>query len=111
MAIAGQLYRQLVDLFQFYQYFPIDDQSGEPLSDAAVMAAQYERLTQFQRLLFKHHPQLRDLALANCGTLQKRSVLQPALEGLPHDQLSHLVTRQLRWVHSAFWGTLRGILK
>ncbi|CAL8471736.1 g11278 [Coccomyxa elongata] len=94
----GQLYRQLVDLFQFYQYFPIDDQSGEPLSDAAVMAAQYERLTQFQRLLFKHHPQLRDLALANCGTLQKRSVLQPALEGLPHEQLSRLVTRQLRLV-------------
>lgn len=74
-------------------------QSGEPLSDAAVMAAQYERLTQFQRLLFKHHPQLRELALANCGTLQKRSVLQPALEGLPHEQLSRLVTRQLRWVH------------
>jgi hypothetical protein len=60
------------------------------------VAAQYERLTQLQRLLFKHHPSLRELALANCGTLQKRSLLQPALEGLPEDELRALVTRQLR---------------
>ena len=52
-----------MDLFQFYQYFPIDDQSGEPLSDAAVVAAQYERLTQFQRLLFKHHQQVQSQLL------------------------------------------------
>ncbi len=60
------------------------------------MASQYERLTQFQRLLFKHHPPLKDLALSNCGTLQKRAVLQPALDGLPEAELRALVTRQLR---------------
>lgn len=31
---AGRLFRQLVDLFQFYQYFPIDDQSGDPITDS-----------------------------------------------------------------------------
>ena len=60
------------------------------------MATQYERLTQFQRLLFKHHPSLKELALSNCGTLQKRSVLKPALEGLPQDELKKLATSQLR---------------
>ena len=27
---AGRLFGQLVDLFQFYQYFPIDDHTGDP---------------------------------------------------------------------------------
>ncbi|BDA47113.1 probable NFX1-type zinc finger-containing protein 1 at C-terminar half [Coccomyxa sp. Obi] len=98
----GQLFRQLTDLFQFYQYFPIDDQGGDPLSDAAVVAAHQERVTQFQRLLFKHHladhPELRGLVLGTCSTVQKRSVLQPALLALPHERLRHLVTRQLRLV-------------
>lgn len=60
------------------------------------VATQYERLTQFQRLLFKHHPSLKELALSNCGTLQKRSVLKPALEGLPQEELKKLATSQLR---------------
>ena len=62
------------------------------------MAAHYERLTQFQRLLFKHHASMRELALANCGTLQKRSMLKAALEALPEEELSTLVIRQLRCV-------------
>lgn len=85
-----------MDLFQFYQYFPIDDHTGEPMTDAATVAAHYERLTQFQRLLFKHHPALRELALSNCGTVQKRSVLKPALERLPQEELTKLVVKQLR---------------
>ena len=64
------------------------------------MASQYERLTQFQRLLFKHHPSLKDLALSNCGTLQKRSMLKPALEALPEAELRALVIRQLRHMHA-----------
>ena len=31
---AGRLFRQLVDLFQFYQFFPIDDHTGDPITDA-----------------------------------------------------------------------------
>ena len=33
-AAAGRLFRQLVDLFQFYQFFPIDDHTGDPITDA-----------------------------------------------------------------------------
>lgn len=33
-----------------------------------VTAAHYEKVQQLQRLLFKHVPKLRELALANCGT-------------------------------------------
>jgi hypothetical protein len=28
-----------VDLFQFYQYFPIDDHSGDPITDAAQVCS------------------------------------------------------------------------
>jgi intron-binding protein aquarius len=90
------LYRQLVDLFHFYQYFPIDDHTGQPVSDTEMVALQYSRLTQLQRLFFKYHPALRELALSNCGTLQKRSVLKPALQGLDFAELQKLVVKQLR---------------
>ena len=95
---AGELYRQLVDLFHFYQYFPIDDHTGQPVSDAEMVALQYGRLTQLQRLFFKYHPSLRELALANCGTLQKRTVLKPALQALEPAELTKLVVKQLRCV-------------
>ncbi|CAK0785152.1 hypothetical protein CVIRNUC_008358 [Coccomyxa viridis] len=94
----GELYRQLVDLFHFYQYFPIDDHTGQPVTDAEIVALQYSRLTQLQRLFFKYHPSLKELALSNCGTLQKRSVLEPALKGLDFAELQNLVVRQLRLV-------------
>lgn len=35
----------------------------------------------FQRLAFKHWPQLRDLALSNCGQVEKRETLKRALAG------------------------------
>ena len=35
LSAAGRLFRQLVDLFQFYQYFPMDDHTGDPISDEA----------------------------------------------------------------------------
>ncbi len=93
---AGHLFRQLVDLLHFYLAFPIDDHTGEPLSDAEVTARHYTRLVQLQRLLFRHHPGLRDLALANCGTLQRRDVLKPALLALPAEELRTLAVKQLR---------------
>ena len=57
-----------MDLLRFYLSFPIHDHSGDPLSEDDVTAAHYERVTQLQRLFFKHVPKLRELALANCGT-------------------------------------------
>ena len=86
-----------MDLFHFYQYFPIDDHTGQPVTDAEMVALQYSRLTQLQRLFFKYHPSLRELALSNCGTLQKRSVLEPAVKGLDFAELQTLVMKQLRF--------------
>jgi len=68
-----------------------------PVTDAEMVALQYSRLTQLQRLFFKYHPSLRELALSNCGTLQKRTVLKPALQGLDFAELQKLVIKQLRW--------------
>ena len=97
-----------MDLLHFYLAFPIDDHTGEPLSDAAVTARHYARLVQLQRLLFRHHPALRDLALANCGTLQRREVLKPALLALPEEELRMLAGRQLRCVRHILHAALPG---
>ena len=88
---------QLVDLLRFYLSFPIHDHTGDPLTEEDVTATHYERVQQLQRLIVRHLPKLRELALANCGTVEKRDVLRKALEGLTPDELRFLVTRQLRF--------------
>ena len=45
----------------------------------------------------RHHvPKLEELALANCGTVEKRDVLRQHLAALDAAELSTLVCRQLR---------------
>ena len=43
---AARLFVQLVDLFSFYMMFPIDDHTGDPVTDEEVTAAHYEKVQQ-----------------------------------------------------------------
>jgi intron-binding protein aquarius len=63
-----------------------------------VTTSHYEKVTQLQRLAFKHIPALRELALANCGAVEKRDSLKRFLAALSEEQLRFLVTQQLRLV-------------
>ncbi|GFR52139.1 hypothetical protein Agub_g14654, partial [Astrephomene gubernaculifera] len=98
---SNTLFRQLVDLFAYYMGFPIDDHTGEPLTDDDVNAAHYEKVCQFQRLCFKHWQQveaLHELSLSNCGAVEQRDNLRRQLSTLSPEQLRHLLCRQLRLV-------------
>ena len=64
-----------------------------------VSLVQVQRL---QLLLHKHwpaeqYPALAELALMNCGTVQRRDALSAAVTPLPEDRLRHLVCHQLRY--------------
>ena len=61
----------------------------------AVMSACWP--SQVQRLFFKHVHKLRDLALANCGSVEKRGTLRKYLNLLEPEELKFLVTQQLRY--------------
>ena len=50
----------------------------------------------YTSVLHRHHPKLEELALANCGTVEKRDVLRQHLAALDSAELSTLVCRQLR---------------
>ncbi|EFJ49751.1 hypothetical protein VOLCADRAFT_104194 [Volvox carteri f. nagariensis] len=106
---SNTLFRQLVDLFAYYMAFPINDHTGDPLTDDDVTTAHYEKartrgrmeVCQFQRLCFKHwaHVEsLHELALSNCGAVEQRDNLRRHLSAISTDQLRHLVCRQLRLV-------------
>lgn len=56
------------------------------------------QVCQFQRLLFKYWPQLRDLSLANCAAACAPEGLKRALAGLKDSELQQLVCKQLRLV-------------
>lgn len=75
---------------------------GEPLSEQEVVSLHYEKITQLQRLAFKHWgPELSDLAFMHCGELQKKKVFMKALSKLPEEGLRKLVTKQLKLVDPA----------
>jgi intron-binding protein aquarius len=69
------------------------------------------QVCQFQRLLFKYWPQLRDLALSNCAAACAPEGLKRALAGLRDDELQQLVCRQLRLTgEDDPWAQVRGKL-
>ena len=69
-------------------------------------------MCQLQRLAFKHWPQLKELALSNCGTVEKRDALRRHLSALTEDELRSLVTRQLRLVSEQDpWAQDKGFLQ
>ena len=71
-------------------------------------------MQQLQRLFFKHQPKLHELALANCGTVEKATTLRKYLGELEDEELKFLVTKQLRQVLHVLaarllWVTVRWI--
>ena len=73
-------------------------------------------MQQLQRLFFKHQPKLRELALANCGSVEKAATLRKYLGELEDEELKFLVTKQLRQVRGSLaarllWVTVRYIDK
>lgn len=44
----GHLFRQLLDRFQFYCRFEINDRAGEALTDAEMMTNHYDKITRLQ---------------------------------------------------------------
>lgn len=68
-------------------------------------------MCQLQRLAFKHWPQLKELALSHCGSVEKRESLRKHLAGLSGEELRQLVTRQLRLVGEEDpWADMAGFL-
>ncbi|KAL5700077.1 hypothetical protein ACHQM5_025575 [Ranunculus cassubicifolius] len=96
--VKGRTFAQLVDLLQFYEGFEIDDHVGTQLSDDNVLLTHYSRLQAFQLLLFKQMPKLRELALANIGSIDKRAELSKKLSTLSHEELQDLVCSKLKLV-------------
>jgi intron-binding protein aquarius len=60
-----------------------------------------DAVLQLQRLLFRHWPALRDIALTNCASARSRAVLAPALAPCGHSDLFTLAVTQLRLANGA----------
>ena len=97
----GKLLAQLTKTLRFYVEFEIDEQSGKQLDEAGVAARHGERLAHLQRVAFKHFPELKDLALANHGTIESRTALNAALHPLSGERLRELCGRLSAYGSSA----------
>ncbi|KAE8671002.1 xanthoxin dehydrogenase-like [Hibiscus syriacus] len=94
----GKLFAQLVDLLQFYENFEINDHVGTQFTDDEVLQSHYDRFQSFQLLAFKKIPKLRELALANIGSIHKRADLSKKLSVLSPQELKDLVCSKLKLV-------------
>ncbi|XP_047322959.1 RNA helicase aquarius [Impatiens glandulifera] len=94
----GKLFAQLVDLLQFYEGFEIDDRLGRQRTDDEVVQSHYDQFQSFQLLAFKKIPKLRELALANIGSIHKRKDLSKKLSVLSPEELRDLVCCKLKLV-------------
>ena len=86
----AKLFGQLVKTLRFYVDFEINEHTGAQLDEAAVAALHGGKLAQLQRVVFKHFPELRELALSNHATIESRAALQAALHPLSSERLREL---------------------
>ncbi|KAF3577400.1 hypothetical protein DY000_02035589, partial [Brassica cretica] len=94
----GKLFAQLVDLLQFYEKFEIKDHDGTQLTDDEALQFHYDRFMAFQLLVFKKIPKLRDVSLANIGSVHKSSDLRRRLSALSLEDLRDVVCSKLKLV-------------
>jgi intron-binding protein aquarius len=88
--ISHGLFRDLCALLSHYTYFPIDDQSCQQYTSVEYRKLHDSRLLEAQRIAMKEFPEkLKVLALSNLGSLDKRQEIEPLLDTLTDDELSH----------------------
>lgn len=97
---SGTLFCQLLDQLAFYTTFPVDDHTGNALTDLQLGRRADDSVLQLQRLLFTRWPSLRTLALTNCASLRNRTKLSSALSPLSLEDLTRLACTQLRLVRA-----------
>jgi intron-binding protein aquarius len=71
--------------------FEIDDFTGEALTSEEVMARHSKRVTELQRVAFRHFSsELSELALSNVSAVDTEESLRTHLSALNDDQLRRL---------------------
>eukprot|EP01113_Clastostelium_recurvatum_P032039 TRINITY_DN4066_c0_g1_i3.p1 TRINITY_DN4066_c0_g1~~TRINITY_DN4066_c0_g1_i3.p1 ORF type:complete len:1486 (-),score=430.72 TRINITY_DN4066_c0_g1_i3:35-3970(-) len=90
----GKLFNQLLNRFQFYQRFEIDDQEGTALTQDDIALIQAEKVQLLQRTAFKHfQPELNELALSNISAVEDRDKLSRHLARMQPDRLRDLCVK------------------
>ncbi|EXJ79442.1 hypothetical protein A1O3_08944 [Capronia epimyces CBS 606.96] len=83
--------RDLTDLFEHFQCFPVDDLGNSDSSPEGLRKTHYESLQRLQRLALQHfEKKLKVLALSNFGSIDKRSDLESHFSTLSDSELQDL---------------------
>ncbi|OBZ82904.1 Intron-binding protein aquarius [Choanephora cucurbitarum] len=86
-----ELLKKLLDNLAFYAKFEINDQTGVALSDLDITQAHCQQLLSLQRTVFRlFKEEIRELPLANLGSIETRQDLLWHLEPLSNDVLIRL---------------------
>ncbi|EDV21748.1 uncharacterized protein TRIADDRAFT_30088, partial [Trichoplax adhaerens] len=88
----GRLFAQLLEILKFYAAFEINDHAGTALSYHDITDAHYDKITALQRMVFKHFPELRDLALNNVASIDTRDSIMKYLSELPRENIHQLAS-------------------
>jgi len=87
----GKLFVQLLERFEYYYHFHIDDFTGAALTRDEIIERHYERIQSLQVIAYKFlSPKLRSFALRNVGSIETRSALESQLGLLSDEELLRL---------------------
>jgi intron-binding protein aquarius len=112
----GRLFKQMLQMFNFYMRFEINDQTGMPLSQRDMTDMHYTRLQLVQRIAFKYFGSspgdpLRDFALCGIGSISSREALLRHFGKLPLESLKSICARLcLLPPHEGGEGAAEGVL-
>ncbi|EXJ96156.1 hypothetical protein A1O1_01282 [Capronia coronata CBS 617.96] len=85
--------RDLTDLFEHFQGFPVDDLGNSESNPEGLRKTYYESLQRLQRVALQHfEDKLKVLALSNFGAIDKRSDLESHFSTLSDSELQDLCT-------------------
>ena len=87
----GELFKKLIDNLQFFQDFEIDEDQGVVESCSRVTLVHYDKMAQFQMLLFKNYKdRLSAPAVKNINNIDSRKSLIEILDYLSDDEVLDL---------------------
>ncbi|KAG2381685.1 hypothetical protein C9374_006069 [Naegleria lovaniensis] len=85
---SSKKFSQLVENFDFYLNFDINDDTGVALSPIEAIGVHSENIQNLQHTAFRYFPeQLRSLYLQDISTIQQRNFLESTLKTLSKDEL------------------------
>eukprot|EP01133_Synstelium_polycarpum_P013350 gene13350-15703_t len=84
---------EMTKILEFYLHFPINNFTGEALTNEQVISKHYFKIQSLQKIVFKEFEEIKELALQNVSMVENKENLQRIFGGMTEERLHKLCDR------------------